>query len=165
MVTYTNTPISVSLIVNLTNCEIIEATSPFAPSHLQHACPNCQKGFRTKSLMKSHRSQCVMCTSCGEWKEPRHLPLCKRKVLCLICDRRRFPEHKCPGKKLKAEKRIHCALCLRFITTSQMRFHYRQLHGKHWIRAMHPECLSEVLQTALEDSKSSTPFVTNTVRT
>ena len=115
----------------------------------QHPCPDCGKAFRTNQLLKSHRSECVKCPTCGKWRDQRHADKCKDNKLCPVCDHWYPENHKCRGKKLLKGKQILCAYCQRAITEGHMYNHMRSVHGMAWSKGAYPECMPVVSSPSL----------------
>ena len=94
--------------------------------------------------MKTHLSECVKCPHCGKWRDPRHVELCKDKVLCEVCDLRRPANHKCGGKKVVKGKRILCPYCQRDFSEGHMWSHMKAIHGVAYSKGGLPLCLPVV---------------------
>ena len=108
---------------------------------LQHLCPDCGKGQRTKQLLQTHRAQCKKCPYCGEWRDTRHADRCKDYKHCDVCDRRKQVGHKCRGIKLVKGKQIVCGYCKRTLSEGHMYSHMKTVHGMTWSKGAYPECI------------------------
>ena len=94
--------------------------------------------------MKTHRSECLQCPHCGEWRDIRHADRCQDYEHCNVCDRRKPVGHKCRGIKLVKGKQLVCAYCKRTLTERHMYSHMKTVHGMTWSKGAYPECIPVV---------------------